>query len=181
MRKKDKIVVIKQIATIIGEYLNFYLVDVAMLNASITSSLRRECNKQGIKLVVVKNTLLKRAWERMEEDFSILDAALKGNTAIMFSNSANRPARLIKTFSEGMGVLKLKAAYVQEEFYLGSENLDLLVSVKSKDELVGDVITLLQSSAKKIVLTLDFGRQTIHRILKTFLKKKEMAREDFGL
>lgn len=171
MRKEDKATIIKKINTTVGEYTNFYLTDVAMLNASTTSTLRRECNKKGIKLVVVKNTLIKKALEQIKGDFSELDPVLKGNTAIMFSNSANKPAKLIKTFSDGENVLKLKAAYVQEGFYLGAKNLDLLVSIKSKNELISDIVVLLQSSVKRVVLTLNSGEQTIYEILKTLLKR----------
>jgi large subunit ribosomal protein L10 len=171
MRKEDKSTVIKGIATIAGQYANFYLTDIATLNAKKTSNLRRECNKQDIKLVVVKNTLFKKALEQVEGDFSALYPALKGNTAIMFSNSANSPAKLIKTFAKGTDIPKLKAAYVQEGFYVGAENLDLLVSIKSKNELIGDVISLLQSPAKRVVSALQSGGQIIHGVLKTLAER----------
>jgi large subunit ribosomal protein L10 len=171
MRKEDKILVIKQIAATIGEYTNFYLTDIATLNAVKTSSLRRECNKEDIKLVVVKNTLFKKALKQIEGDFSALDPALKGNTAVMFSNNANSPAKLIKTFAKGTDIPKLKAAYVQEGFYVGAENLDLLVSIKSKNELIADVIALLQSPAKNVISALNSGGQTIHGVLKTLSKR----------
>lgn len=171
MRKEDKSAVIKQIAHIVGEYTNFYLTDIATLNAVKTSSLRRECNKEDIKLVVVKNTLFKKALKQIEGDFSALDPALKGNTAVMFSNNANSPAKLIKTFAKGTDIPKLKAAYVQEGFYVGAENLDLLVSIKSKNELIADVIALLQSPAKNVISALNSGGQTIHGVLKTLSKR----------
>jgi large subunit ribosomal protein L10 len=172
MRKEDKSIVIKQIATTIGEYTNFYLTDIATLNAAGTGNLRRECNKQDIKLVVVKNTLFKKALEQVEGDFSALDPALKGNTAIMFSNDAKAPAKLIKTFAKGTDIPKLKAAYVQEGFYVGSENLEFLVSIKSKNELIGDVIALLQSPAKNVISALQSGGQTIHGVLKTLSERE---------
>jgi len=171
MRKEDKTAVIEQIATIVGEYTNFYLTDIATLNAAKTSSLRRECNKQDIKLVVVKNTLFKKALEKVNGDFSTLDPALTGNTAVMFSNDANSPAKLIKTFAKGTNIPRLKAAYVQEGFYVGAENLDLLVAIKSKNELIGDVIALLQSPAKNVISALQSGGQTIHGVLKTLGEK----------
>ena len=174
MRKEDKSAVIKGIATIVGQYANFYLTDIATLNASKTSSLRRECNKENIKLVVVKNTLFKKALEQVGGDFSALIPALKGNTAVMFSNNANSPAKLIKTFAKGtkgMDIPKLKAAYVQEGFYVGAENLDLLVSIKSKNELIADVIAILQSPAKNVVSALQSGGQTIHGVLKTLAER----------
>jgi large subunit ribosomal protein L10 len=172
MRKEDKTVVIKQIATTISEYTNFYLTDIATLNAAKTSGLRRECNKEEIKLVVVKNTLFKKALEQTGGDFSALDPALKGNTAIMFSNNANSPAKLIKSFSKGTNIPKLKAAYVQESLYVGAENLDILVSIKSKNELIADVIALLQSPAKNVISALSSGGQTIHGVLKTLSERE---------
>ena len=171
MRKEDKAAVIEQIATTVREYTNFYLTDIATLNAAKTGKLRKECNKEEIKLVVVKNTLLKKALEGIRGDFSALDPALKGNTAIMFSNNANSPAKLIKTFAKGTNIPKLKAAYVQESFYVGAENLELLIAIKSKNELIGDVIALLQSPAKNVISALQSGGQTIHGVLKTLSEK----------
>jgi large subunit ribosomal protein L10 len=171
MRKEDKTTVIEQIATTIGEYAHFYLADIATLNAAKTSSLRRECNKQEIKLVVVKNTLFKKALEKVEGDFSALDIALKGNTAIMFCNSANVPAKLIKQVSKGTDIPKLKAAYVEESLYVGAQYLEALVSIKSKNELIGDVIGLLQSPAKNVISALQSGGNTIHGVLKTLSER----------
>ncbi|MDR1562518.1 MAG: 50S ribosomal protein L10 [Dysgonamonadaceae bacterium] len=167
MKKEDKSTVIDQIAATIGKYSNFYLTDIATLNAADTSTIRRECFKENIKLVVVKNTLFKKALKQAEGDFSQFDVALKGNTAVMFSNNANSPAKLIKSFSKGKDFPKLKAAYVQEGFYIGAENLELLVSLKSKKELIGDIIALLQSPAKNVISALSSGGQTIHGVLKT--------------
>jgi large subunit ribosomal protein L10 len=171
MRKEDKSSIIGQIAATVGQYTNFYLTDIATLNAEKTSKLRRECNKQEIKLLVVKNTLFKKALEKVEGNFSELDVVLKGNTAIMFSNAANTPAKLIKEFAKGTGIPKLKAAYVQESFYIGAENLDALISIKSKYELIGDVIGLLQSPAKNVISALQSGGNTIHGVLETLSKK----------
>ena len=173
MRKEDKATVIEQIANTVDEYANFYLTNIETLNAAQTSNLRRECNKQEIKLVVVKNTLFKKALEQSDTDYSVLDSALKGNTAVMFSNNANSPAKLIKTFakSSGKDIPKLKAAYVQEGFYVGAEYLEFLISIKSKKELIGDVIALLQSPAKNVISALSSGGQTIHGVLKTLAEK----------
>jgi len=171
MRKEDKAAVIEQIVTTVNSYTHFYLTDIATLNAEKTGKLRRECNRQEIKLVVVKNTLLKKALESITGDFSALDPALKGNTAVMFSNNANSPAKLIKTFARGTNIPKLKAAYVQESFYVGAENLELLIAIKSKNELIGDVIALLQSPAKNVISALQSGGQTIHGVLKTLAEK----------
>jgi large subunit ribosomal protein L10 len=141
------------------------------LNAAKTGNLRRECNKQEIKLLVVKNTLFKKALETVQGDFSALNPVLKGNTAVMFSNDANSPAKLIKTFAKGTDIPKLKAAYVQEGFYIGAENLDLLVAIKSKNELIGEVIALLQSPARNVISALQSGGQTIHGVLETLSEK----------
>jgi len=171
MKKEDKTAIIERIATTIGKYTHFYLTDIATLNAAKTSNLRRECNKQDIKLLVVKNTLFKKALEKIDGDFSALNPALKGNTAVMFSDNANSPAKLIKTFAKGTDIPKLKAAYVQEGFYIGAENLDLLIAIKGKNELIGDVIALLQSPAKNVISALQSGGHIIHGVLKTLSEK----------
>ncbi|MDR1122047.1 MAG: 50S ribosomal protein L10 [Dysgonamonadaceae bacterium] len=171
MRKEDKSAIVEQIATTVKEYGNFYLTDIATLNAAKTSELRRECSKQEVKLVVVKNTLLKLALESVEGDFSELYGALKGNTALMLCLSANTPAKLIKEFSKGTDIPKLKAAYVQESVYVGAENLDALVSIKSKNELIGEVIGLLQSPAKRVISALQSGGQTLTGVLKTLSER----------
>ena len=170
MRKEDKGVIIGQLTEVLKEYPNFYLTDIEAMDAEKTSQLRRECFKREVKLVVVKNNLLKKALENLEGDFSELTGSLKGNTAVMFSQVANAPARLIKDFTKdtkGEGKPQLKAAYVQESFYVGAENLDALVSIKSKNELIADVIALLESPAKNVISALQSSGQTIHGLLKT--------------
>jgi large subunit ribosomal protein L10 len=174
MKKEDKSVIIKQLTATVQEYPNFYLTNIEALNAQKTSALRRECFKQEVKLVVVKNTLLKKALGNVDVDFSPLDVALKGSTAVMFSHVANVPARLIKEFTKAAkgkdkdnAKPKLKAAYVQESFYIGAESLDALVNIKSKNELIGDVIALLQSPTKNVVSALQSSGQTIIGVLKT--------------
>ena len=129
MKKEDKGLIIGQLTEIVKEYPNFYLTDIEALDAEKTSKLRRECFKKEIKLVVVKNNLLKKALENVEGDFSPLQVAMKGNTAVMFSQTANAPARLIKEFTKDAKKdapvkPELKAAYVQESFYIGAENLE---------------------------------------------------------
>lgn len=174
MRKEDKSAIIDQLAATVGEYSNFYLTDIEALNAEKTATLRKECFKQEIKLVVVKNTLLIKALEKCEGDFSPLYSTLKGNTAVMFCNIANVPARLIKDFTKdtkGEGKPQLKSAYVQESFYVGAENLEALVNIKSKKELIGDVILLLQSPAKNVISALQSGGQTIHGVLQTLQER----------
>jgi large subunit ribosomal protein L10 len=174
MKKEDKSAIIEQLTATVQEYPNFYLTNIEALNAKKTSVLRRECFKQEVKLVVVKNTLLKKALENVEEDFSPLDVALKSNTAVMFSHVPNVPARLIKEFTKAekskdkeKAKPQLKAAYVQESFYVGANFLDALVNIKSKNELIGDVIALLQSPAKNVISALQSSGQTILGVLKT--------------
>ncbi|MDR1623840.1 MAG: 50S ribosomal protein L10 [Tannerellaceae bacterium] len=176
MKKEDKSKIIEQLTATIKAYPHFYLTDTESLNAEKTNALRRECYKKEVKLVVVKNTLLKKALENLEEDYSPLYTALKGNTAIMFSHVANVPAHLIKDFtktSKNKENVKpqLKAAYVQESFYIGAENLEVLVNIKSKNELIGDVISLLQSPAKNVISALQSSGQTILGVLKTLEEK----------
>ena len=170
MRKEDKGAIINNLTEVVKSYPNFYLTDIEAMDAEQTSKLRRECFKEEVKLVVVKNSLLRKALENVEGDFSPLHGALKGNTAVMFSQVANAPARLIKDFTKdtkGEGKPQLKAAYVQESFYVGAENLDALVSIKSKNELIADVIALLESPAKNVISALQSSGQTIHGLLKT--------------
>ena len=166
MRKEDKNTIIETIAATIKGYDHFYLTDISTLNAAKTSELRRECAKQEIKLMVVKNTLLQKALDSLEGDYSELNAVLKGNTAVMFSNVANAPAKLIGKYKK-QGIPALKAAYVQEGFYVGANNLDALENIKSKSELLGDVIMLLQSPAKNVISALQSGGNTIHGVLET--------------
>ena len=172
MRKEDKGVIIGQLTEVLKEYPNFYLTDIEAMDAEKTSQLRRECFKREVKLVVVKNNLLKKALGNLEGDYSELDGALKGNTAVMFSQVANAPARLIKDFTKDAkkdqsAKSVFKAAYVQESFYVGAENLETLVNIKSKNELIADVIALLESPAKNVISALQSSGQTIHGLLKT--------------
>lgn len=166
MRKEDKSTIISTIAETVKEYDFFYLTDVSTLNAAKTSELRAECYKSDIKLMVVKNTLLQKALESLDTDFTELIPTLKGNTAIMFTNTANAPAKLLDKYSKE-GIPALKAAYVQENFYIGKDNLKALVNIKSKEELLGDVIGLLQSPIKNVVSALQSGGNTIHGVLET--------------
>ena len=171
MKKEDKSKVIEQIAANLKEYENFYLADISTLNAVKTSNLRRECSKQDIKLMVVKNTLLHKALESLEGSYEELYPILKGNTAIMFSNAANAPAKLIDKYKKEK-IPALKGAYVQESFFIGAETLQTLVNIKSKTELIGEVITLLQSPAKNVISALQSGGSLLHGVLKTLSEKE---------
>lgn len=170
MRKEDKNAIISSLADVIQQYDNFYLTDISTLNSKKTSALREECFKNEIKLIVVKNTLLHKALESLEANYSDILPVLKGNTAIMFSNVANAPAKVIEKLGKD-GYPALKAAYVQESFYIGAEYLKPLVNIKSKNELIADVVALLQSPIKNVVSSLQSGANTIHGVLETLSKK----------
>ena len=172
MRKEDKSTIIEQIAATVNEYGHFYLVDVTAMNAAATSDLRRICYKSDIKLMLVKNTLLHKALESLEGDYSPLYACLKGTTALMFSNVANAPAKLIKEKAKD-GIPGLKGAYAEESFYVGADQLDALVSIKSKNEVIADIVALLQSPAKNVISALQSGGNTLHGVLKTLGERPE--------
>ncbi len=172
MRKEDKTIVIEQLGEKIKEYSHFYLVDVTGMNAEATSDLRRKCFQQEIKMVVVKNTLLQKALEASGTDYSPLFASLKGTTAVFFANVANAPAKLIKAEGAKSGIPALKAAYAEEGFY-GANDLEALCAIKSKNEVIADVVALLQSPIKNVVSALQSGGNTIHGVLKTLGERPE--------
>ena len=172
MRKEDKSLIITQLAETVKEYGHFYLVDVTAMTAGETAALRRECFKQEIKMVVVKNTLLHKALEGLEEDYSPLYDCLKGTTAVLFANVANAPAKLLKKVAKD-GIPGLKAAYAEESFYVGADQLDTLTNIKSKDEVIAEIITLLQSPAKNVISALQSGGNTLHGVLKTLGERPE--------
>ena len=174
MKKEVKDTIIVDLGNKMKEYPHFYLVDIAGLNAEATSSLRRKCFKNEIKLVVVKNTLLHKAFEASDIDFSELYGTLKGSTAVMFTTTANVPAKLLKDKDiVKAGVPSLKAAYAEEGFYIGADKLNELASIKSKSEVIADIVALLQSPAKIVVSALQSGGGTIHGVLQTLSKRPE--------
>ena len=172
MRKEDKNVIIEQLGEKLKEYPHFYLVDVTGMNAQATSDLRRKCFGAEVKMIVVKNTLLHKAFEAAEIDYSPLYGALKGSTAVFFTQVANAPAKLIKEVGKS-GIPALKAAYAEEGFYVGADNLDALCAIKSKNEVIADVVALLQSPAKNVISALQSAGQTIHGVLKTLGERPE--------
>ncbi|HEY5499563.1 MAG TPA: 50S ribosomal protein L10 [Bacteroidales bacterium] len=173
MKKEDKSAIIKQLETTLGEYAHFYLTDIGGLDAAKTTDLRRICYKQDIKLVVVKNTLLQKALENSSVDYSELYGSLTGETSLMLSNVGNAPAKIIRDFAKATKAKKaiLKAAYVEESFYIGENQLETLITVKTKNELIGEVIGLLQSPAKNVISALQSGGSTIHGVLKTLSER----------
>lgn len=171
MRKEDKGAIIEQLKATVEQYGHFYLVDTTAMNATATSDLRRKCFKNNVKLVVVKNSLLHKALLSFDTDFSPLFDSLKGTTSIMFSEVANTPAKLLKEYKEG--VPTLKAAYAEEGFYVGADQLDALANIKSKNEVIAEVIALLQSPAKNIISSLQSGGNTLHGVLTTLVERPE--------
>ena len=173
MRKEEKNQLVEAITEQLNSNNTIYLADTSELNAEDTSDLRRLCFKQNVKLVVVKNTLLKRAMENSEKDLEELYEALVGPTSLMFSEAGNVPAKLIKEFRKKAERPSLKGAYVEEVSYLGDDQLEILVNIKSKNELIADVIALLQSPAKNVISGLQSGGQALTGILTTLAEKAE--------
>ena len=171
MRREDKGAIISQLADTVKQYGHFYIVDTTAMDAASTSELRRKCFKAGIKLMVVKNSLLHKALMSLDVDFSPLFDSLKGTTSVMFSETANVPAKLLKEYKDG--VPSLKAAYAEEGFYVGADQLEALATIKSKNEVIADIIALLQSPAKNVVSALQSGGNTIHGVLKTLGERAE--------
>lgn len=173
MKKEVKDTIIVELGQKLKEYPHFYLVDVHGLNAEATSDLRRKCFKAGIKMVVVKNTLLHQALEASDVDFKPIYGALKGSTAVMFAQTANVPAKLLKDKDYlKAGVPALKAAYAEESFFQANQ-LEDLVSLKSKNEVIADIVALLQSPAKNVISALQSGGSKLHGILETLSNKEQ--------
>ena len=171
MKKEVKDTIIAELGELIKTYPHFYIIDVTGLNAEQTVNLRRKAFQQKIKTVVVKNKLLIKAFEAAEQDFSEMYGSLKGNTALMFCETANVPAKLLKEFKDVNPTLK--AAYAEESIFVGAEKLAELAALKSKNELIAEVVALLQSPAKNVVSALQSGSGTIHGLLKTLGERPE--------
>ena len=171
MTKEQKVHEIQDLTDRLSSVKNLYLTDIAGLDAVQTTALRRACFNSNIKLSVVKNTLLQKAMEASNKDFGNLKEVLKGNTSLMFSDVGNTPAKLIKNFRKKSEKPLLKGAYIEEAIYIGDDQIDVLESIKSKEELIGEVITLLQSPAKNVISLLQSGRSNISGILKTLSER----------
>ena len=157
----------------LAQYSCVYLVQTQGLNAEKTSALRRACFGAEVKMLCVKNTLLKKALEASETDYSELYDLLHGETTLLLSNTGNAPAKLIKKFRDKKETLPLlKGAYVEETVYVGEENLETLSNIKSKNELIADVVALLQSPAKNVISALQSGGNLLHGVLETLSKKE---------
>lgn len=172
MTREEKSQVIQDLTAQLTEGSIFYLADISGLDALSTSDLRRACFKANVKLSVVKNTLLEKAMEQSDKDFGELPATLKGNTSIMIAETGNAPAKVIKEFRKNSEKPILKGAYVEEAIYVGDNQLDALVNIKSKEEVISEIIGLLQSPAKNVVSALQSGGGKLSGILKTLSEKE---------
>ena len=171
MTREEKTQEIEKIVERLGSVDHFYLTDISSLNAEDTSALRRECFDNGIQLLVVKNTLLKLALDKTEGEYDELYDTLKGNTSLMLSETGNGPAKIIKDFRKTNEKPILKGAFVEQGLYVGDDKLDFLVSIKSKEELIGDIISLLQSPIKNVMSSLDSGKNILAGVVKTLSDK----------
>lgn len=172
MTREEKSQVIEALTAQLAGTPTIYLADISGLDAGSTSNLRRACFKANVTLSVVKNTLLAKAMESSDKDFGDLPSVLKGNTSIMLSETGNAPAKVIKEFRKKSEKPLLKGAFVEEAIYVGDDYLDTLVNIKSKEEVIGDIIGLLQSPAKNVVSALKSGGGKIAGILKTLSEKE---------
>ncbi len=172
MRREEKDVIIDNLAGRLNDSRHFYLTDISSLNAEQTSNLRRKCFEKEISLLVVKNTLLRKAMEKSDGDFNDLYDVLKDSTSIMFCETGNVPAKLIREFRKTMEKPVLKAAFVEESIYVGDDQLETLSSIKSKDELLGDLLALLQSPASNLVSALASSGSKLAGSLKTLSEKE---------
>lgn len=171
MTREEKAKAIEVLTTQLAENSNIYLTDISGLDALTTSNLRRACFKAGIKLTVVKNTLLAKAMETSDRDFGDLKTILKGNTSLMFSETGNAPAKVIKEFRKKSEKPVLKGAFIEEAVYIGDNLLDDLVNIKSREEMIGDIIGLLQSPAKNVISALKSSGGKLAGIVKTLSER----------
>ena len=174
MNKDEKQLMINDLSKRLDDNSVIYIADISELDAVATSALRRQCFAKNIKLSVVKNTLLKKAMENVQgKDFTELYDILPGPTAIMLSDTGNLPAKLIKDFRKKNDKPVLKGAFVEESVYIGDDQLNSLVDIKSKDELIGEIIGLLQSPAKNVISALTSSKSTIAGLVKTLSEKEQ--------
>lgn len=171
MTREEKSRVIEDLTAQLAETNVIYLTDISSLNADTTSNLRRACFKSGITLNVVKNTLLAKAMEASHNDYGDLPSTLKGNTSIMISENGNAPAKIIKEFRKKSDKPILKGAYIHQAVFIGDNQLDALVALKSKEEVIGEIIGILQSPAKNVVSALKSGGGKIAGIVKTLSER----------
>ena len=172
MKKELKPAYLAELTELVNANKPLYLTDIGELNAKQTADLRRMCFKKDIKLRVVKNSMLHKAMEQSTINYDEFVGLLKGHTAIMTSETGNAPAKLIKEVRKTMDKPILKGAYVEESFYIGDNQIDFLCNIKSKNELIGDIVGLLQSPVKNVVSALQSGGTTIHGVLQTLAERQ---------
>ena len=174
MKKEEKDIIIGEITELLVKYPNVYIADTSALTVAKTNQLRRICFAQGVKMLVAKNTLIQKAMEKKDaESFSPIFSALKGTSALMFSDTGNVPAKVIKEFRKKGDKPALKGAYIDTAVFLGDNQLDILAAIKSKNELVGDIIGLLQSPAKNVISALKSSGGKLAGLLKTLSERPE--------
>ena len=171
MTREEKSQVIQDLTVTLARTNTIYLADISGWDAVSTSNLRRACFKANVKLAVVKNTLLSKAMDASDKEFGELQDVLKGNTSLMISKASNAPAKVIKEFRKKSDKPLLKGVYVEESIYVGDDQLEALVNIKSKEELIGEIIDLLQSPVKNVVSALQSGGGKIAGILQTLSEK----------
>ena len=172
MTREEKSQVIEELTAQLADNTHIYLTDISGLNAKNTSELRRACFKADIKMAVVKNTLLSKAMEASDKDFGDLPSTLVGNTSVMYSETGNAPAKVIKLFRKKSDRPLLKGAFIEEAIYIGDDQLDALVNIKSREELIGDIVGLLQSPAKNVISALKSGGGIIAGLVKTLSERE---------
>jgi len=172
MNREEKHELVSALQEKMQEFGNFYIADTSSLSVEKVNSIRRKCFESGIEMQVAKNTLIRKAIEGLEGDASEIFTALKGQSALLFSTSGNAPAKLIKTLRKGSDKPVLKAAYIDSSIYVGDNHLDSLVSLKSREELIGDIVGLLQSPAKNVISALKSGGGIIAGIVKTLQERE---------
>ena len=173
MRKEDKQVLIDSMLNELKACPNFYLTDVSDLNAEKTSQLRRQCFNSGVKMIVVKNALFHKAMQQMGKEYDSLYDVLNGSTAVMFCETGNAPAKLIKNFRKTSDRPILKGAFIEECCYIGDDMIDALCNIKSKNDLIADMIALLQSPMKNVISGLQSGGHKLSGILETLSERPE--------
>lgn len=173
MKREEKAEVIAGLVEKFGQYKNIYLTDIDSLNAQQTSSLRRELFKNGIIMQVAKNTMIEKAMEQSGRDFGAIVDTLKGNTALMFCEDMKAPAKVIKSFRKKGEIPRLKGACIDADVFIGDNQLESLINLKTKNELIGEIIGMLQSPAQNVISALQSGGSTIAGVVKTLSERPE--------
>ena len=172
MNREEKHELVLALQEKMQEYGNFYIADTSSLSVAKVNDIRRKCFETGIEMQVAKNSLIRKAIEGLNGDATEIYTALKGQSALMFSSTSNAPAKLIKTLRKGSDKPVLKAAYIDASIYVGDNNLDALVNLKSREELIGDIVGLLQSPAKNVISALKSGGGIIAGLVKTLQERE---------